>query len=247
MLLHGTPLRPAIWGPTARGLTDQPVVVPDLTTVPVGPTPQAATARKLVETLPAGAWDVVGHSFGGQVAIELALASPERVRSLTILCSRDTPFPSFAAMAERLRAARGPTVAQGLGRWFLPVEIEADGIAVRSARDDLTAALDRPQDWAAALEAIAVFDRAEDAERLPPTTFLAMTQDAVSTPDVMRDMAARVPGAVLRRRDGAHMSPFVAPLRLAADLRRWRDRSRRLAAGDPGVSRGLRGAGPGRP
>lgn len=61
-------------------------------------------------------------SRAGQVAIDFALLAPRRAQTLTVVCSRDTPFPAFAAAAARLRADR--------------------------------------DSWAAALDAIAGYDRA---------------------------------------------------------------------------------------
>jgi 3-oxoadipate enol-lactonase len=46
-----------------------------------------------------------GHSFGRQVALDLALLIPDRIATVTLICSRDTPFPGFAAAAASLRRA----------------------------------------------------------------------------------------------------------------------------------------------
>ena len=59
---------------------------------------------------------VVGHSFGGQVALDLALLAPARVRALTLICSRDTPFPAFAATAAALRRGDPVDPDAALGR-----------------------------------------------------------------------------------------------------------------------------------
>ena len=106
LLIHGTPLTPEVWTPTADALGTAEVLAPDCTDVPTGDNPQAAIARRLLESVD-GDLDVVGHPFGGQIAIEVALRAPQRVRTLTILCSRDTPFPAFGALAESVRAGDG--------------------------------------------------------------------------------------------------------------------------------------------
>ncbi|MFZ2013423.1 MAG: alpha/beta fold hydrolase [Nocardioides sp.] len=67
-------------------MTDQPVITPDCTAVPaVGGQAQETLARQVLDEIDSDELDVVGHSFGGQIAIEMALAEPDRLRSLTIL------------------------------------------------------------------------------------------------------------------------------------------------------------------
>lgn len=47
---------------------------------------------------------VIGHSFGGQVALESALGAPELTTDLTLLCTRDTPLPAFTELSATVRA-----------------------------------------------------------------------------------------------------------------------------------------------
>jgi pimeloyl-ACP methyl ester carboxylesterase len=218
MLLHGTPLAPAIWGPAAEHL-DGPVAVPDCTVTPAGPNPQATTAARLAEGI-SGDIDLVGHSFGGQTALELALLIPERVRSLTVLCSRDTPVPAFAAVAAAVRAGTGPTVEATLRRWFAPEELAAGGPVGDEVRAELATA--SVPDWAAALDAIARYDSSARTPGLRmPVTLVAAGGDAVSTPDAMRALQSRIPHADLIVHDAwHHLSPFLDPAALAALLTR---------------------------
>jgi pimeloyl-ACP methyl ester carboxylesterase len=69
----------------------------------------------------------VGHSCGGQVALDFALLAPQRVRTLTVMCSRDTAFPPIAAAAARLRSGNPVDIGTALSRWFTPPELSADG------------------------------------------------------------------------------------------------------------------------
>jgi pimeloyl-ACP methyl ester carboxylesterase len=63
-------------------------------------TAQGEIASRILDRLVGdAALHVVGHSLGAQVAIELALRVPGRVRTLTILCSR-------AAAASSMRIGR---------------------------------------------------------------------------------------------------------------------------------------------
>ena len=224
VLLHGTPLAPAIWRETARELTDQPVQIPDCTQVPDRDA-QRRLAGRVAGALGDGDLDVVGHSFGGQIAIDLGLLRPQQVRSLTILCSRDTPFPPFARTATAVRDGSPPSVPASLARWFTADQLAANCPAVQAARRQLESA--SLSDWANALDAIATFDRtARAAELIMPVNLIAAGGDAVSTPAAMADFATRLPRATLVVQDGwMHMSPFVDPSRLAGMLRTARDRA----------------------
>lgn len=215
VLIHGTPLGPESWSdiPSFAG---RPTVAVDVTSVPRD-LPQQTLAERIAREHE-GDLDVVGHSFGGQIAIDLALLLPERVRTLTILCSRDTPFPAFAELAEQVRAGRPPPVAESLARWFTPAEVAADGPAVVRARQRLEAA--SGLDWAAALEGIAVFDRSARMHELRmPATVIGAGLDRVATPEAVMRMAQRLPeGELILRPQWAHMSPFAHPTELIALL-----------------------------
>ncbi len=167
---------------------------------------------------------MVGHSFGGQVALEVALAAPARVRSLTVLCSRDTPFPAFEGPAAALRTG-ALDAATTMARWFRPDEIAANGPVVRYARTCLDV-VDLPA-WADDLVAIADYDRCDDVSALTmPTLLLAAEHDQVSTPDAMRAMSERIPDARFELVPGAaHMSIFTRPNQLAALLDRAAERA----------------------
>lgn len=69
---------------------------------------------------------VVGHSLGGQVAMEMALLAPHRIRRLILVCTRDIPVPEFHAAARALRAGAALDVEATIARWFTTAEI-ADG------------------------------------------------------------------------------------------------------------------------
>jgi len=214
LLLHGTPLTPRVWDEVGALLAVRlPVIAPALPR----PGTQIDLARRLLASLadPHAPLHVVGHSFGGQVAIEVALAAPGRLASLTILCSRATPFPAFAAIAESLRRGDPLDVQESLARWFLPDELAADGPVVRYARACITGA-DRAS-WADDLEAIARYDRAGDLGRIQaPTRVIAAELDRVGTPDEMQAMARSIPGAeFVLVPHASHMSQFLDPAALA--------------------------------
>jgi 3-oxoadipate enol-lactonase len=218
-MLHGTPLTPAVWD-GVRPLLNGEVTAPAVTTGvdPGVPSEQAAIARRLGGG-PAGngPWHVVGHSFGGQVALELAIQAPQLVSTLTLLCTRDTPYPPFAAAASRI-IGEALDVDGTLRRWFSPDELDANGPVVQYARTTIEGA-DRTG-WARAVGAIAVFDRSGETPSIRcPTTVVAAAHDQVSTPEAMNAMHVRIPASRFVVLDEAwHMSIFTDPARLAALL-----------------------------
>ena len=218
LLLHGTPLTPAVWDDVAACLSPFGAVdCPAITPAGDAPDAQRTLATGLAEQLPqsAGRLHVVGHSFGGQVALDFALLMPQRVASLTLLCSRDTPFPAFAAAAARLRGGAPVDIDAVLDRWFTPPELDRDSPVVRYARRCVRQA-DR-RSWAAALDAIARYDRARRTASIRvPATLIAAGLDQVSSPSEMSAMASRLPDATLQVLPGAaHMTPFTDPAALS--------------------------------
>lgn len=130
LLLHGTPLTSAVWDGVRPTLdAEGPVIAPLLPTPSGTAGAQSEIAPKVLAVIdgPAKPFHLVGHSFGGQVALEVAILAPQRLASLTILCSRASPFPALSASAALLRAGDSLDVDTSLRRWFLPAELAADG------------------------------------------------------------------------------------------------------------------------
>jgi pimeloyl-ACP methyl ester carboxylesterase len=69
---------------------------------PAGIAMQAADAVELLDHLGSAKAHVVGYSYGGPIALQLALASPERVHSLALL---EPALPSVLLDAPEIRAA----------------------------------------------------------------------------------------------------------------------------------------------
>lgn len=139
----------------------------------------------------------------------------------TLICTRDTPFPAFAAAAARLRHGDPVDITAALRRWFTAPELSAGGPVVTYARRCLRQA-DRAA-WAAALDAIASYDRANRVGAIGgvPSTLIAAELDHVSTPAAMSALADRLPQARLHVLPGAaHITPFSDPGQLALLLSR---------------------------
>jgi pimeloyl-ACP methyl ester carboxylesterase len=229
MLLHGVPLGPEVWTPVTADLAGAehvPVITPAVVADTGGIDVHAEIAREILATHrdEHSRIHLVGHSFGGQVALAVAIADPPWVASLTLLCTRDTPFPPFAELAESVLGGQvDPDIS--VSRWFTAEEIAENDTAVRYTRDAVGRA-DR-RTWAAALAAIATFDCAAQVHRITaPTTVVAAERDAVSTVQTMTEMAGRVERARLHVLEGAgHMSVFSRPSRLAELLLAAAERS----------------------
>jgi 3-oxoadipate enol-lactonase len=218
VLLHGTPLTPDVWSEVASILGGEAEVIVPTVTLHEGEQIDALAERLLRHLPDGGTVHLAGHSFGGQVALELALRAQERFSTLTLFCTRDTPFPNFHAVAEGVRRGDPTDVEGTLGRWFRADELAEDGPVVTYARDCLIN-VDR-QAWARSLDAIATFDEASSVSRLTlPVQLVAAELDRVSTVEAMRDMAGRIPGSRLTvLPKAAHMSIFLRPHLLAKTL-----------------------------
>jgi pimeloyl-ACP methyl ester carboxylesterase len=224
LLLHGTPLSPEVWD-GVREYLPADTWAPDLNALIDRAAPgrlqtrlQTDVAASLLSMLPGGELVVVGHSFGGQVALDVALLAPERVARLVIVCTRHTPFPAFADGARAVRDGRRVDIDGGLRRWFTAEELAAGGPVVDYVRSQLNTAARGP--WAASLDAIATYDRSSEVGRIgAPVSLLAAGHDEVATPAVNAELESALPHAHLRViAPWAHMSPFVDPAAFATRL-----------------------------
>lgn len=237
LFVHGFPLSGSMWSETARGLSDRwRCIVPDLR----GHGCSAATATVSIADFAddlAGLLDALGEgrpavlaglSMGGIIAFEFFRRHRTRLRALVLSNTRANPeTPEGAARREAiaqavLRDGSRAGVDAMIGQVFGP--------GFPSARREEWArrmAENPPIGVAAAARALA--GRADSFPTLPridcPTLVVAGDQDAITPPDLMRDMHQRIRGsefAVVP--DSGHVPPVEQPERFAAAIRRFLER-----------------------
>jgi 3-oxoadipate enol-lactonase len=225
VLLHGTPVDLRAWDPLVPALTASHRVirfdarghgaaerlpVPDYARL-------AADVLAVLDHLEVPEAQVVGHSWGGEIAQRVAVEHPDRVRRLSLLCTRASPFPPFHDLAVTLRT--GDVDREGLlGRWFTPEERAEPAGSAATVRGWLQDA--NVQRWAEALEMISTFDDLGDLARVGvPADVVAAELDAVATPEHMAEIAAALPDASVHVLPGArHFVPMQRPEEIARFL-----------------------------
>ncbi len=187
------------------------------TSIPDGPysmAEYAADAAALVAHVGWESYRVVGTSFGGMVAQELAVTHPTRIERLALLCTSpggaggaSYPLHTLASEPPDVRAAIRTRI---LDTRFTPewlAEHEGDRMLVElmtAERDDgKSAAALRGE--ALQLAARQAFDAYDRLPRIACPTLVACGRyDGIAPPANSEAIAARIPGADLRVYEGGH-------------------------------------------
>lgn len=163
---------------------------------------------------------LVGHSLGGTVAAEVAVAAPGRVASLSILggiVAGAPASPEFIDWAQEITSL----ATQGLPalRTALPHTLLYQGVAVESALHDAAFVPENMASaYAAATAPSTTWDRLQAGQIMAPTMFLNGADDP-SSPLSAEQLAALVPdarGYTLTR--AGHLSILRRPESVAATL-----------------------------
>lgn len=175
-------------------------------------------------------WDsaaVLGYSFGGMVAQELALRHPQRVERLVLMSTSaggadgsSFPLHELAKLPDLQRVRRFLELADSRRT---PQWQAANPAPWQSLIDDAMAALrlgaDDPMQHTGRQRQLATRRQHDTWQRLPglkmPVSVCAGRHDAIAAPDVQRRLAARIAGAGYREFEGGHLffaqDPDAAP------------------------------------
>lgn len=175
---------------------------------------------------------VVGHSLGGVVALQLALKAPERVKSLSLLCTfsrgRDAMQMSAGMLWTGLRTRIGSKPQRR--KAFLELVLAPQELVGKNL-DALAAELapvfghdlaDQPAAALQQMKALAAFDGTSRLNTLAqiPTLVVSAEFDRISPPWIGKAIAAGIPGARYEQVDGAgHGVPLMHAREINALLR----------------------------
>jgi 3-oxoadipate enol-lactonase len=165
---------------------------------------------------------VVGLSMGGMVAMRLALAYPEDVRSLALLDTSaeeevEERRPQYEAMAAAAQASGPESVVDAVAPFmFSQGFLESQPEKVAAFRQQFIAS--SADGIAAATKAVT--RRTNVLERISgirvPTLVIVGGEDISTTPDKANHIAERIAGARLETIAGAgHMTPIEQPERIS--------------------------------
>ncbi|MBS7809481.1 alpha/beta fold hydrolase [Roseococcus pinisoli] len=225
LLLHGIGGRASIWQPTVEALgVDHHVIAMDMPGYD-GASPAldnfaavADAAAALLTSRGIGQADIVGHSLGGMVALEMAVRHPELVRRLVIVASSPAFGSRDPAFREGFLAARQKPLDEGIGmagvaRMVVPAMLGPD--ADPGALPAATAAMSTVDEGAyrTTLAMLTTFDRRADLPNIMQRSLLLGGEsDTTAPPRGMQRMADAMPAARLTVIPGVgHLLPLEAP------------------------------------
>jgi pimeloyl-ACP methyl ester carboxylesterase len=209
VLLHGAGRSGDDWDALRPHLAPLEVLTPSLPGRGGVPGPAPASAEEAAQFVvrhaisqKAPRFIAVGHSYGGAIALELAIAHADRIAALVLIATgaRLRVHPAiFVALSAGLDPAHGGEA------WSSPVPIES-AIA----------------DW----RAVDAFDRLKAPLNVrAPCLVIAGEDDALTPPKYARYLAANIPGAELELVPSeGHMLPFDRPELVARRIQQFLNR-----------------------
>jgi 3-oxoadipate enol-lactonase len=178
---------------------------------------------------------VVGVSFGGMVAQELALRHPQRIERLVLACTSPGGAGGASYPFHEIEHLKGEARARHLlpisdtrrdGAWAAANPGRYEQLVAMSAADPFEGEPGRAEGARLQLEARARHDAWDRLERIAaPTLIAAGRYDGIALPQTQERMAAKIPGARLAWFDGGHLfmiqdraaTPAIAEFLLSDD------------------------------
>ncbi len=195
------------------------VIVPDPrgsgeSAAPAGPysaAEMAGDALALLDRLGIAEASVAGHSLGGMVALEMALAAPGRVRALVLAATGARPHPLTLFCLEVAgtlweSGCAPETLVRTFLTWTASGAVLASPERVRSAvEEQLRPRVPQPLPaWRAQAAAVTTFDvRGRLPEIGCPALVIAGDEDCLLPVAVSRELAEGIPGARFEALPGA--------------------------------------------
>lgn len=224
LLLHGIGGRAALWAASVAALAPRRVIAMDMPGYD-GTRPAlesfdalADAAVALLDAQGLAQADVVGHSLGGMIALEMALRHPARLRRLVVVASSPAFGSRDPAFRESFLAARQKPLDEGIGMAGVAASLvpgmlgpDADPAAAPAAMAAM-ASVDEAA-YRTTLATLTGFDRRADLPRVTqPTLLIAGEADQTAPPRGMARMAEAMPDARLLVIPGVgHLLPLEAP------------------------------------
>jgi 3-oxoadipate enol-lactonase len=172
----------------------------------------AADMVDVLDALSIGRAHYVGLSLGGMIGFGLGIRHPDRLLSLCLCDARADAPPAFAApWDDRIAIAREHGCAALAGstaeRWFGKAFLEAQPALAQRFRETIAAT---PVDgFEGCARAIQQLDYLAALERIAAPTTLIVGANDVPLPQAMREIQARIRGAVLEEIPGAGHLPNI--------------------------------------
>jgi 3-oxoadipate enol-lactonase len=171
----------------------------------------ARHAARLLTALDLQSVHVVGHSMGGQIAQELGLTLPRRVRSLTLLSTWVKPTGKLSAFTAQLATLASVLPPDDWERTFLPWVLTDAAYDVPGLVDQIVQAnVQNPDRLSPALlqAQAAAIAGSDTASRLPglkvPTLVAVGEQDILTPPAYSRDVNRAIAGSSFELLPGGH-------------------------------------------
>ena len=239
VLLHAFPLNRKMWAPQVEALAGtRRIITPDYPGFGSSPRPcaqpdvryYAEQVQELLNRLTLESVVLGGLSMGGYVAFACLTHFPERISALVLANTR--PDPDSEDVKETRRETARRVAEEGvevlpklqMERLLAPGTLENEEDVVETVRAMILES--SPDGVVAALGAMR--DRPDSTNLLSkinvPTLVLGGAEDALSTPEVMGEMAGKIPNSRHLTLEGAgHLSNLEAPKEFNAALKDFLD------------------------